>query len=207
MKITKSKLKMIIKEEIEMLLVCGGDGSGMKLSDKELKKRRKQRDRSDDSRRKMISYMGGRDMVDLSKGHLVEDPAEDGCVGNHNFDEMGRFTNPKDAATWSRRDKSCKKNGQYQKRYKGVSSAPCGRGERKRCKDNTNKYEESLDKTDDEYLDLLYRYEALQIEFEKVSKELKQEKSRKSNGMDLSRCVKTINGIVQSTKGDLGKKD
>ena len=207
MKISKERLKTIIKEEVQNIME-GGAGSGQTLSPEEIRKREKQRKKSDQNRRRKISYMGGRDMVDLMSGHITEDPAEDGCVGNHNFGPDGRFTSPDKAATWSRRDKDCKKHGQYKKKYKGADVSDCGRGERKRCRDGELKYE-SRETTHEEYMDLLYKYEALQLEFEKLqkvnSKLQSQVKKSKPGGMDMDTCVRTINSIVQSTKGDFGK--
>lgn len=201
--ITRSELKKIIKEEIQKFLTCGGAGSGQSLTSDEIKKRRKQRDKSDDDRRRKINYMGGRDMVDLAKGHITEDPAGD-CVGNHNHDKDGRWTNPDDAASWTRLDKDCEKSGQYSKRFKGTSHAPCGSIGDVKCKDGSLKEDEAKD----DYLDILYKYEALQKKFVELQKLARQLKSRKTpGGMDLDTCVKTINSIVQSTKGDFGKKD
>ena len=199
MKLTKTELYDIIVEEIASLIE-GGPGSGSLLTKAQIRARDRQRDNADIARRRKDSMMGG--LRSLAHG-IAEDDAEDGCVGNHNHGEDGRWTNPEDAASWTRLDKSCKKHGQYQKKYKGPSSAPCGTQGPKRCKDATLKEDPSEKK----YLDLLYKYEKLEAKFNQAVNQLMAlRKKATGKGMTFDQCVKTINNVVASTKGDLTKK-
>jgi hypothetical protein len=130
---------------------------------------------------------------------------------HHNTD--GEWSSEGDATSWAINAKGTDcQSGQYKgKKYKGPQAEPCGRKDRRRkCKDP----KESLIDGDDSRQDLLYRYEKQQGEYEELKRKyhaLKGQyeelyrKAGKPKGMSFPDCVKSINKVVQSTKGDLFK--
>ena len=224
MKLSREELIKIIEEELKAVLEEGGFGSGAKLTKAQLRQRQRQRDDADRKRRRHINALGGEEMVSLSRGVVEAAEDEENCsVGNPshkpaNTPDGGRFTSSDKAGSWSIRKKgkaNCRR-GQYQKKFKGRDSEPCGRGHYRKC--STGKVDEDAlssdnDAQEQDYQELHYKYAKLQREHEELKQKhtklvamIKDLKSRVKGGMSWEQCLKQVDAVQRSSKGDLFKK-
>ena len=133
----------------------------------------------------------------MVSNQVKEKLVQDGCAGQVWHDGDGRWSNPKDAESWSRLDPDCEESGQYQVigGKKTKSTSVCGRQNRQK-----------LCKEDDEQLDDLYQREKIELTIRNAIKQELAALRQGKGGCTYDQVLKAINQIDRAQSGDLFAK-
>lgn len=204
MRIRKSELKRIIREEYERVL---SERDSDQLHDED------DDDESENERKERL-FPGFDDLRKLSHGVTEKKKRKPQChayAANHGLD--GRFVNPEDeAGSYSMKatDSGSPDNCDHGKASRKKANRshqwvkqPCGRGSKYRCKDGSEKWEEELINEDEERQLAAYIASVVADEIKKFIKQF--QKLQQSNRKGSSCTIQDLNALASASKGALNK--
>jgi len=209
MKIKKTQLEVIIREEIDAFL--------LEVS---------RHDKPESVRKRELPWEvfpgyddrnGG--LKQLQNGIMEEEDLEEDCPGQRYHDRQGRWTDPKDdSGSWSIEGADCDKTGQRKRaapsKYStsiSPSKLGCGRKGRFRCKDQTAKWgpgavppTNEVLITDDEEPGLSGADRAYMVGLiQQTVKQMQSEKGQAQTGCSIEYCLKVLNAMSRAGTGKL----
>lgn len=194
-----------------------------KLSKKEQEKKDSRRRRinlpTDDELKDQVRP-GRKEMRQLAIGLMEDEELEEevGCAYNKKHGVDGKFSSKKERGSWSALSGDCDKTGQHRRARgmdkPGVSSAPCGRKNRKKlCRTRRGRRTEALvgdgvvaTKPGEVMTSTQFEKVLRRIVRQEISRVLKSQ-SKKGDVCSLPRFVKTQDLLSRSEKGKLSGKN
>ena len=203
MKVKTSRLKEIVREEIDAVLL---------ELDKHGKMSKSERERALPWE-VFPGWSGKGDLKTLAAGIAEEEEMDEACQGNPYHDDQGRWTNPEKAkGSYSKRDKACKGAGQRRRPSASSRSVaippskkPCGRDADWKCKDQTPRWSEQLISDADGQTTVSGVDQAVLRGI--IQQELARAMNKKPSACTVDYCARMVNYIVASSKGEAHEKD